>query len=89
MGISDMNPRKLAEGYGKAMGSPIAKILDWACVVAFAGYTAYLFATQWPSPTVWTWLCLPALALGVAMSSFDWKSKVESVLHRSMSRRRR
>lgn len=89
MGLSGMSPRNLAKGYASAMKSPLAKILDWILAIAFVGYTVYLFVTEWPSPSLWAWLCIPLAVVGIVMSSIDWKSRVESLLHRSMSRRRR
>lgn len=89
MSISGMNPRNLADRYAKAMRSPTAKLLDWALAIGWIGYTAYLFYVEWPSPSLWAWFCVPMGAIGIFLAKFDWKSRIERLVHRSMSRRRR
>lgn len=89
MSISGMNPRNLADRYARAMRSPAAKVLDWALAIAWIGYTAHLLYSEWPSPSLWAWACVPLGALGIFLAHYDWKSRIERIVHRSMSRRRR
>ena len=63
-------------------------MLDWAVAIISLIAGVVLFFLQWPSPSIWAWLCLALGVLGVPLAWFNPMGRLQTWMLRRLVKRR-